>query len=304
MKKYARQLLCFCLILSVSVVFLLIFPGGDEPLPDTPEEQSAPEVPIKEAPETAPPKEEIAVMQVTPEEPKPEPVYEAAPDTVSVPDEPAQERLDPAHFFDDAVFIGDSVTLGLKNYVVACRNGGEECLGTAQFLPAGSMGYTNSLPPVGTDNSIHPVFQGAEVTIEEGVSLTGAKKVFILLGMNDFAIYPVGTCMDRVAQCVERILEVNPEVSVYLQSVTPTTRARGSFNNENIDVFNTSLSELCGEKGWTFVDIASAMKDESGKLRDEYCSDPQDLGVHMTAEGARVWIARLHELLTAPYEEE
>ena len=44
-------------------------------------------------------------------------------------------------FFDDVVFVGDSVTQGLKNRAVSERNKGHSFLGSAQFLCAGSLNF-------------------------------------------------------------------------------------------------------------------------------------------------------------------
>lgn len=234
-------------------------------------------------------------------------------DPLSLPaDSPAEEETATAEaassgeealsddFFDDALFIGDSVTMGLRNFVTSERNKGNDCLGKAQFLAAGSMGYTNSLPAPGTPGSIHPVCQGKEVTIEDGVQMTGAKKIFILLGMNDFCPYPLETCMKNVSECVARILDKNPDVSIYLQSVTPTLNNNGRFNNTNIDAFNEGLRSLCEEMEWTYVDIASVMKDENGALISSYCSDPQNVGVHMTFSGCRAWAGYLTSVFADP----
>ena len=46
----------------------------------------------------------------------------------------------PDGYFDDAVFVGDSITLKLYHYVKDMRNQGTPCLGGAKFLTAGSLG--------------------------------------------------------------------------------------------------------------------------------------------------------------------
>ena len=162
------------------------------------------------------------------------------------------------NFFDSAVFIGDSVSLGLKNYATNQRNNGKECLGKAQFLVAGCMGYTNSLGAVGKQNTIHPKYNGKEVMVDDGVKMIGAKKAFIMLGLNDFCAYPLETSMKNAKIFIGRIIEKNPGIKIYVQSVTPVISAkeRGKFNNDSINKFNEALIEMCDENGWTYVDDA------------------------------------------------
>ncbi len=207
-----------------------------------------------------------------------------------------------ANFFDDAVFVGDSVSLGLRNYVTSRRKGGNECLGSAQFLVAGSMGYCNSSGKIGSEGSIHPKYKGKEVTIEDGVALTGAKKVFIMLGLNDFCAYSLDVSMKNVKKTIDRIKEKNPGVKIYIQSVTPVIKSkeRGRFNNESINAFNDALRKTADECGCEFVDIAPIMKNSEGCFRDDYCSDPDAQGVHMNSAGSKAWV----EYLTQKFPEE
>ncbi len=201
-------------------------------------------------------------------------------------------------FFVKTVFIGDSVSLGLRNYVTKQRNSGLDCLGEAKFLCAGSMSYTNSLRKIGEKDSIHPIYKGKEVTVEDGVKEMGAEKVFIMLGMNDFCAYPTETGINNAKTAIEKILEKSPEAVIYVQSVTPVIKDKeyGKFNNEEIDKFNTQLASLCEEKDWFFIDISSILKDEDNCLKKEYCSDPDNQGIHMSATACKVWVEYLTDL--------
>jgi hypothetical protein len=200
---------------------------------------------------------------------------------------------DPA-FFDNAVFVGDSVTQGLRNYTTAQRNKGNECLGSAQFLCYGSMSYTNALEPVGT-KSMHPSYKGRKVSIEEGVQLCGAGKVFIMLGMNDFSAYREETWKQNVCTLLDRISEKNPDVSFYLQSVTPIIdgKEHGRFSNANIQQFNEYLQQVCSDRGCTYVDIYHVLADDSGHLKKSYCGDPGVMGIHMSNSGSAAWVQYL-----------
>ena len=93
-------------------------------------------------------------------------------------------------YWNDTVFIGDSITLKLQRYVAERRNAGEECLGRAKFLTAGSLGSGNALWEVNSE-SVHPSYQGEKMRVEKAVELMDAQKVYILLGMNDVAYFAI-----------------------------------------------------------------------------------------------------------------
>ncbi len=194
-------------------------------------------------------------------------------------------------FFDDAVFIGDSVTMGLRNYVTSERNAGRKCLGSAQFLCSGSMGYSNTLLPLDHKEGIHPKVNGQKVFVEDGVKELGGKKIFIMLGMNDYCLYDFDTVVKNAETLIGKIDEKNPGCEYYIQSVTPVIAAKETkrFNNTNIDAFNECLVKMCDENGWTYIDINSLFKDENGKFEDSYCSDKEAQGIHLSMAGCKVW---------------
>ena len=200
-------------------------------------------------------------------------------------------------FFDDAVFVGDSVTLALKNNATAQRNAGKSYLGKAKFLASGSLSYTNSSWSLDHPKSVHPKVKGKKVTLEDGVKMLGGKKVFIMLGMNDFAAYNNDKVIKTAVSQIKKIIAKSPGIQVYIQSVTPITadKQHGSFNNKNVDAFNKRLAAMCEQNGWTYVDINSRFKDENGNLNPAYCGDPNGMGIHMTKKGCDVWVDYLTE---------
>ena len=133
--------------------------------------------------------------------------------------------------------------------------------------------------------------------VEDGVKAMGAKKVFLMLGMNDVGLYGVEDSVTNLNTLIQRILEKSPDAEIYIQSATPILagRERKTLNNENLDKYNAALKELAREKGYHFADVASVMKVEDGSLNPDYCSDPEDMGIHFTDAGAKVWIDYLLE---------
>ena len=200
---------------------------------------------------------------------------------------PVGEKAD-VSYFDDCVFIGDSVSLKLKLY-----NDKNNAMSKAKFLTSGSLGYGNALWDLDNPEAVFPSYQGENVLLEDGVVLTGASKVYIMLGMNDIGLYGVDGSFDNMKTLTNRILEKSPNVTIYLQSVTPILSGMEgkTWNNQNINIFNDKLKAYCEENdNFKFVDVASVMKDSNGCLIAEYCSDPDIMGIHFTDMACKVWI--------------
>lgn len=205
--------------------------------------------------------------------------------------QPAGTPVDQS-WFDDAVFIGDSVTLKLSYY---CED--HDDLGKAEFLCAGSLGYTNALWELDHEDNVHPTYNGEKVTVDEGAKMLGSKKIFIMLGMNDIGLYGIDGAASSMIELTDKIAEKCPDATIYIQSVTPMVAGNslGDLNNENIYLFDDKLKEICKEKGYQYLDVASAVSNEDGSLIYEYCGDPPTddnpdaMGLHFTDVGCQKW---------------
>ena len=203
---------------------------------------------------------------------------------------------------DGAVFIGDSVTLKLQKYVEVKRRKNKLFFGKAKFLAAGSMGSGNALKPLG-EKSIHPYYNGEKALLEDSAAKIGARKAYIMLGMNDIAVYGVDGAADNLEKLSKRILNKNPGIKIYIESVTPMlkNKQKRTLNNANIEIYNGKVKEICKKQSWYYIDVASVMRGNDGSLIPEYCSDPDDLGIHFTDKACGVWIHYI--LANVPAEE-
>lgn len=197
-----------------------------------------------------------------------------------------------ADYFDNVAFVGDSVSLKLSYYAAATGS-----LGKAQFFTAGSLGCANALWEV-SEESVHPSYQGKKMLVEDCVAASKADKVYIMLGMNDIGLYGIDDTVKNYETLINAIVEKSPNVQIVVQSMTPMTSTStilgDSLNNENIKIYNSRLLDMCKEKGWAYVDVASVMYDAEGKnLNRDFCSDPDGLGVHFSETGCDKWVAYL-----------
>ena len=201
-----------------------------------------------------------------------------------------------ASWFDDAVFVGDSVTLKLSYY---CDN--SEALGNTTFLCEGSLGYTNALWDIDHEDNVHPSYKGVKYTVEDGVKEINPNKIFVMLGMNDIGLYGVDGGIESMIELTDKLHANSPDAVIYIESVTPMVAGNslGDLNNENIYAFDKKLKEVCAEKGYKYLDITAAVSDENGDLIYEYCGDPPTddnpdaMGLHFTDEGCAKWVEYL-----------
>ncbi len=201
---------------------------------------------------------------------------------------PYSQRVD-ASYFNDAVFIGDSVSMMLDYY-----NMSTSCFGEATFLTSGSLSAGNALWSLDNPKSVHPSFRGQKVSLADGVAMSGKKKVYIMLGVNEIGWTGPQGSIDSLKAVVDTILAKSPDVRFYMQSVTPLSFDRGALNMETVNQYNALLSELCKERGWYYLDVASVFKNEKGYLIPEYCSDLNSMGIHFNNEACKIWAEYLY----------
>lgn len=198
----------------------------------------------------------------------------------------------PSSFFDDVVFIGDSVTMRLDYYEYA-----HNVLGDAAFLTSTGFGTNEALLPVSAV-SVHPSYCGVKNKIEALIPLTGKHKVYLMLGLNDVGWSSTENAVARMETLCDSILSANRGVTLYLQSVTPLSENsnlfRKGFTKQKVQDYNAALAALCARRGWHFINVAAVMYTPDGYLKSAYCNDPDGMGVHFNDAGCAAWVQYLY----------
>ncbi len=191
-----------------------------------------------------------------------------------------------ADFLSDAAFIGDSVTLKLRNYHMATGY-----MGGVTFLCQGSYSVAHAV-----NDSMYLSYQGQDMTPQDALAACGAKKVFIQLGMNDIALWGIDSTISSWAKLVANIRAKNPDIAIYIQSGTPIYAAGqiGDLNNKNMDAYNARLEEFANANGCHFINLAPYFKDSSNGLAEAYCSDQY---VHFTDSACKLWLDLIKDYL-------
>ena len=190
-------------------------------------------------------------------------------------------------FYNGAVFAGDSVLLGFRNY---SAKSSDPMLTQLQFLAAGSLSLHNAFWEV-SDKSVHPLYQGAQHPIWESMQMMGASKAFLFFGINDVS-YDLEESVALYPQLIDKIRELSPNMEITIISATYTLKdmGKGRLNNTNIAAFNASVKALAEQNGWGYIDMATVLSDGAGNLAPEYCSDGF---LHESKAAYNVWTQML-----------
>ena len=207
-------------------------------------------------------------------------------------------------FFDDSVFVGHSVMMHFKDKYVAYKRGGDSgFLGGAKFHASGSFSYHNNLAPVSAD-SVHPLYQGEKMKIEDAVAAMGAKTVYLSgMALNEIGIFGAEASAENLASVVDAIKAKSPDVKIVILANTYMVKNFNTYqklHNGSISEYNNLLLDYCNENGYDFVDISTPLVG-GGCLADKYCTDNAEggSGCHLTADAYAIWTAVLRDYAKA-----
>ena len=208
-------------------------------------------------------------------------------------------------FFDDSVFVGHSVMMHFKDKYVAYKRGSDSgFLGGAKFHASGSFSYHNNLAPVSAD-SVHPLYQGEKMKIEDAVAAMGAKTVYLSgMALNELALFGAEASVSNLAAVADAVKAKSPDARIVVLANTYRTRdfndSRNKLNNAGISEYNNLLLDYCNENGYDFVDISTPLVG-GGCLADKYCTDNAEggSGCHLTADAYAIWTAVLRDYAKA-----
>jgi len=286
--------------IALTAWLCFVLSGCGVPAPEIPEQTtSAPAVT-----ETLPAPEETASPSTVPEEATtledatiPEESTVPATEAETVPAEtasptsqnpvllPPEIPEEPCHYFDDAAFLGDSIS-----YSLMVHNTRTQDLGNALFLVRGSLGLYNTLHDVLTVS-----YQGMPLTPWDALKASGVSKVYIMLGTNDIGYWGIEETMANWEQFVTNIRQACPDIQIVIQAQTPMwiPAEQALLNNANIDLYNQKLQEFAEENDCLFLDIAPYFKNSENGLAAVYCNDEY---VHLSAAGTATWakVLRAH----------
>lgn len=246
---------------------------------------------------------EAAVQEEPAESPADAEETEAA--VTEAPAAPVKERLPRETlmtFFTDTAFVGDSVSERVRTYVKDQRKEEPGLLSNAKFLVKQSYMLFMASKNFVSQKSANLTYNGREMSLCNIMGAMKPKRVFILLGINDYIGEKIDKGMEYVTRTVELIHKYAPDTEVYFQSLTPVTRnfCKKKDYRKLWDDYNAALKKLSETVDFTYIEIAERLKDEEGYLPDDWSTDRE---YHVNNKGIPIWIDELLDFAQLRYEQ-
>ena len=181
---------------------------------------------------------------------------------------PIQLTTAPEGYFDDALFIGDSRTVGLYEY---------GCIpGAAYFATSGMSVYSIFSDKIGGTS-----FQDLLESQTFG-------KIYVMLGINELG-YDFEYTVAKYEELIKWIHQHQPKAIIYIEANLHVSEKRSNtdriYNNKNLDAFNERISELADGTRIFYLDVNSLFDDDGGNLADKYTVDD----THILGKYYRIW---------------
>ena len=265
MKKKKTNPIPTLAVLALVTIFCFpgIVKGTRNKEPSVPEETFPVETESSQPTETTTPPEATAptLPPETEDSTPPTTLPTLPPETIPPTTAPSQPQLffptfAPDGYFDDALFIGDSRTVGLMEY--------------------GGLPRTNYFADTGM--SVYNIYSSNVngSTLRQLLSSREFGKIYIMLGINELG-YDQDYTVKEYEKLVNWIRDWQPDAIVYIEANLHVSARRSSsdpiFNNSNIDAFNSRIAALADGEQIFYLDVNPLFDDADGNLDQSYTGD-------------------------------
>lgn len=162
-------------------------------------------------------------------------------------------------YFDDALFIGDSRTVGLRDYTDLSDH--------ADFYSETSLTIYKVL---------EESFKG-KGTIKSALERKDYGKIYIMVGINELGTGTTEDFMKKYTEVIDTLHELEPEAKIFIQGIMRVTGKKHNsdpiYNNNNINARNNAIATLADNEQIFYIDVNEVVCDEEGNLNAEYTFD-------------------------------
>lgn len=166
-----------------------------------------------------------------------------------------------ASYFDDALFIGDSRTVGLKEYGTLSN--------ATYFANTGLSIYDATSDPLDVDGL-------GSLSLHDLLTSQHYGKIYLMLGINELG-FNLDQTVNKYSELVGQLKALQPDAIIYIEANLHVTAERSAsdstFNNPNIDQFNSQIASLVDHQTVFYLDANELFDDTTGNLNPEYTND-------------------------------
>lgn len=184
--------------------------------------------------------------------------------------------LENESYFNDAVFLGDSRTLGISDYAG---------LDGADFYCDNGMTIFKLLE----DKGVTYQKTGEKVDLKKVLQEKKYGKIYIMLGMNELGYGNTNMYLKQYLKVLNQLKEWQPEATIYIMANLHVSREKNDmeteFNNVNINDKNVASARLANGRDIFYLDCNPLFTDEEGYLQEDLTFD----GVHLYAQNYEKW---------------
>lgn len=176
-------------------------------------------------------------------------------------------------YFQDAVFIGDSRTVGISEY---------SGIENATFLCKTSLSIYDYTKPKIT-------YKDKKTSIQEVLQTETFGKIYLMVGINECSYGTPESFYELYREVVEDIRKLQPQALIFIESNLLVTQSKSDSSqgvtNENISSRNDLIATLANQKDTFYIDINQSSLCENGALIPEFTWDQ----IHIKAQYYTVW---------------
>lgn len=195
---------------------------------------------------------------------------------------PKGERVTTS-YFDDAMFVGDSITNGILSYALMENAAVVSHVG----INIDTIRYKEVFRK--SDGSVVKIIDAMK-------DYPDVKKIYVMLGSNGIAWIDKENFIKYYKEFLTEVKAQHPDAIIYVQSMFPVTASKektdANFSKAKFLEYNALIASMAVEMGCYYLNVADALKDANGYLPEE--ASPSD-GMHFGPQYYQKWFDYLKE---------
>ena len=178
-------------------------------------------------------------------------------------------------YFSDALFIGDSRTVGMQQ---------SGLLPNATFYAKTGIGIGELLSQCIVNEG------GYLISVENALHRHSFGKVYIMIGINDMSMGDTDWFRQQYEKIIQAVRQTQPDAIIYIQGNIPMSYGiqdfDGSLNNRNLRLRDEASRELADSETIFYLEVDTLYADKNGHLASMYTAD----GLHIKRNYYPLWV--------------